>query len=222
MLDDLQRYAKRIGVSLTDEQVASMRTYWQAVLETNRHTNLTRITDDRDATLKHFVDSLTVLRTGLFAEGARVVDVGSGAGFPGVPLKIARPDLRIVFVDATLKRVRFLQSVIEKHNWADAQAVHGRAEDFGREKGWAGTFDVAVARAVAKLDVLAGWCLPFVRDGGHFIAMKGPDVDDELKSAGKAFRQVGGCLVRVDKLALPDGAGERSIVIVRRRTGTKG
>lgn len=125
MLADLQRYAERVGVSLTDEQVAAMREYWQAVLETNRHTNLTRITDDRDATLKHFVDSLTVLKTGLFSEGASVVDVGSGAGFPGVPLKIARPDLRVTFVDATLKRVRFLQSVIDMFGWDDVQAVHG-------------------------------------------------------------------------------------------------
>lgn len=219
MLADLQRYAERVGVSLTDEQVAAMREYWRAVLETNRHTNLTRITDDRDATLKHFVDSLTVLKTGLFSEGASVVDVGSGAGFPGVPLKIARPDLRVTFVDATLKRVRFLQSVIDMFGWDDVQAVHGRAEDVGRQNGWARAFDVAIARAVAKLDVLAGWCLPFVRDGGHFIAMKGPDVDEELKSASKAFRAAGGRLVRVDKLALPDGAGERSIVIVGRRPG---
>src|SRR5690606_26572411 len=111
-------------------------------------------------TLKHFVDSLTVLKTGVFERGARVVDVGSGAGFPGVPLKIARPDLSMVLLDATLKRVRFLQAVIERLGLEGMEAVHGRAEELGRRPGWAGSFDVAVARAVARLDVLVRWCMP--------------------------------------------------------------
>lgn len=216
MLTGLERYAEQVGVVLSEMQAAAMRKYWRAVLETNRLTNLTRITDDKDATLKHFVDSLTLLRTGVFVERATVVDVGSGAGFPGVPLKIARPDLRVVFVDATLKRVRFLQSVVELLDLQDAEAVHGRAERLAREEEWAMRFDVAVARAVAKLDVLVRWCLPLVRPGGHFLAMKGPDVEEELAAAGKALRAAGGQVLGVEKLELPEGAGRRSIVVVRR------
>lgn len=222
MLARLPRYAEAIGVPLDDDQMEEMRTYWRAVLDTNRHTNLTRIIDDRDATLKHFIDSLTVLRTGVFQGGARVVDVGSGAGFPGVPLKIARPDLHLTLVDATLKRVRFLQSVIEKLGWSEAAAVHGRAEDLGRRAPFRAAFDVAVARAVAKLDVLTNWCLPFVRAGGHFIAMKGPDVDDELRVADAALARAGGRLVRVEKLRLPEGAGERSLIVVQREKSSEG
>lgn len=219
MLDGLQRYADSIGVVLTDDQVEMMRTYWQAVVVTNRHTNLTRITDDREATLKHFVDSLTLLGTGAFQPGARVVDVGSGAGFPGVPLKIARPDIRVTFIDATLKRVRFLQSVIKMLHWSDAEVFHGRVEELGRRPPLVGTFDVAVARAVAKLEVLVGWCLPLVRPGGYFIAMKGPRVDQELRAARQAMASTGAELVRVHTLALPEGAGDRTIIVVRQRAG---
>src|SRR5690606_27339939 len=129
MLEGLEQYAREFGVELSPAQGAALRAYWRMVLETNRYTNLTRITEDRDATLKHFVDSLTVLKTGVFERGARVVDVGSGAGFPGVPLKIARPDLSMVLLDATLKRVRFLQAVIERLGLEGVEAIHGRAEE---------------------------------------------------------------------------------------------
>lgn len=222
MLTELPRFAEAIGVPLDDDRMEAMRTYWRAVLDTNRHTNLTRITDDRDATLKHFLDSLTVLRTNVFHDGARVVDVGSGAGFPGVPLKIARPDLHVTLVDATLKRVRFLQTVIEQLGWSDTVAVHGRAEELGRRAPFQAAFDVAVARAVAKLDVLTNWCLPLVRTGGHFIAMKGPDVDDELRAAESALSQAGGRVVRVEKFRLPEGAGKRSLIVVQRVNPAEG
>lgn len=222
MLNDLPRYAADIGVALDDGQMEAMRTYWRAVLETNRHTNLTRITEDHDAVVKHFVDSLTLLGTNLFDDGARVVDVGSGAGFPGVPLKIARPDLRITFVDSTLKRVRFLQSVIDLLGWSEAKAIHGRAEEVGKKPPFRAFFDVAVARAVAKLEVLANWCLPLLRPGGHFLAMKGPDIDDELRAAKWAIGNAGGEVVDVVKLSLPEGAGDRTIVILRRRSERRG
>ncbi|MFS8524299.1 MAG: 16S rRNA (guanine(527)-N(7))-methyltransferase RsmG [Limnochordales bacterium] len=216
MLEGLQQYAAQIGVPLSDEQAQAMRTYWAAVLETNRHTNLTRITDDKEATLKHFIDSLSVLPTGVFGPGARVADVGTGAGFPGVPLKIARPDLQLVLIDSTLKRVRFLRSVIRLLGWDDVEAVHARAEALAADPKWAGTFDLVVARAVAKLDALANWCLPLLRPGGRLVAMKGPDVAEELKEAAGALAAGGGRLVKVERLALPEGAGRRSIVIVER------
>lgn len=216
MLEGLEQYAREFGVELSPAQGAALRAYWRMVLETNRHTNLTRITEDRDATLKHFVDSLTVLKTGVFERGARVVDVGSGAGFPGVPLKIARPDLSMVLLDATLKRVRFLQAVIERLGLEGMEAVHGRAEELGRRPGWAGSFDVAVARAVARLDVLVRWCMPLVKPNGCLLAMKGPDVEEELAAAERALRAARARVVRVERLALPKGAGQRNIVVVEK------
>jgi len=216
MLEGLEQYAREFGVELSPAQGAALRAYWRMVLETNRYTNLTRITEDRDATLKHFVDSLTVLKTGVFERGARVVDVGSGAGFPGVPLKIARPDLSMVLLDATLKRVRFLQAVIERLGLEGMEAVHGRAEELGRRPGWAGSFDVAVARAVARLDVLVRWCMPLVKPNGCLLAMKGPDVEEELAAAERALRAARARVVRVERLALPEGAGQRNIVVVEK------
>ncbi len=124
-----------------------------------------------------------------------------------MPLKIARPDLQVTFIDATLKRVRFLKSVIDFMGWRDAEAVHGRAEEVGRRAAWSGAFDVVVARAVAKLATLGNWCLPLVRPGGHFVAMKGPDVERELKEARSSMAAAGGRVLRVDRLALPEGAG---------------
>lgn len=214
MLHGLERLSGRIGVDLAEEAGRLMRRYWKLVLETNEHTNLTRITEDREAVLKHFVDSLTLLRTGLISPGARVVDVGSGAGFPGIPLKIARPDIGLLLVDSTLKRVRFVQEAAAALALKDVEALHGRAEKIGTDPGRAGTFDVATARAVARLDRLAGWCLPFVKPGGHFIAMKGPDVEEEVSDAEGALRAAGGRVAKLERLALPEGAGERTLVIV--------
>src|SRR5690606_25176595 len=132
VLVGLEEYCREAGIELGEAAADGMRAYWRMVLAANERMNLTRITGDLDAVLKHFVDSLTVLLTGLFSVGARVVDVGTGAGFPGVPLKLARPDLRVVLVDATLKRVRFLETVIGHFGWRDVQAVHARAEMLAR------------------------------------------------------------------------------------------
>src|SRR5690606_35853261 len=187
VLVGLEEYCREAGIELGEAAADGMRAYWRMVLAANERMNLTRITGDLDAVLKHFVDSLTVLLTGLFSVGARVVDVGTGAGFPGVPLKLARPDLRVVLVDATLKRVRFLETVIGHFGWRDVQAVHARAEMLARDPETAGTFDVAVARAVASLDKVVTWSVPLVRPGGHLVAMKGPEVEDELAGAERAL-----------------------------------
>lgn len=216
MLTNLDRWSKEIGIVLTDEQIERMRRFWELVLETNRHTNLTRITDDDDATLKHFVDSLTVLNTGTIGDKARVIDIGTGAGFPGIPLKIVRPDIRLTLLDSTLKRVRFLQGVIEEMGWDDVQAIHGRAEQYAKGTGLTGAFDVAVARAVARLPRLVSFCMPYVRRSGHFVAMKGPEVEDEVKESATAFAEIGAKVVKVQRLDLPEDAGRRSLIIIQR------
>jgi len=216
VLIGLEEHCRELGLELSPGAADGMREYWRMVLAANERMNLTRITSDEEATVKHFVDSLTVLLTGVFTPGVRVVDVGTGAGFPGVPLKLARPDLRLVLLDATLKRVRFLQEVVAHFGWADVEAVHGRAEELARRPGWAGAFDVVTARAVAQLDKLVTWCVPLLRPGGHLVAMKGPDVDAELKAAGKALKRLGARVAAVERLVLPKGAGRRSLVVVER------
>lgn len=217
MLEGLESWSDAMGIHLPEGAGEGMRSFWRLVLETNKHTNLTRITDDRDAVFKHFIDSLTVLQTGLVAPDSRVVDVGTGAGFPGIPLKIARPNLRLTLIDSTLKRVRFLQEVVKAMGWRDVEAVHGRAERLGRDKPWTGRFDVAVARAVARLDRLGPLCLPFVRPGGYFIAMKGPDMDEELRQGEAALKNAGGRVVDVVELQLPEGMGRRTLVVVAKQ-----
>lgn len=219
MLHGLEQWSRAVGVSLEEDQAAAMRSFWALVLETNAHTNLTRITDDEDATLKHFVDSLSVLQTDVFTTNARVADVGTGAGFPGVPLKIVRPDLRLTLIDSTLKRVRFLQSVVQTMGLTDVQAMHARSEQLGKDEGFAGTFDVVVARAVARLERLLPLCLPLLRKGGYLVAMKGPDVEEEVRSADSALRQGGGAVKKLHRLQLPEGAGDRTLIIVEKRRG---
>lgn len=216
MLQRLEQWSAQIGMKLEQSQIEAMQRFWRLVLETNEHTNLTRITEDEAATLKHFVDSLTVLRTGIVGEGARLVDIGTGAGFPGIPLKIVRPDLRLTLIDSTLKRVRFLDNVIDTMSLKHAEAVHGRAEQLGTTKPLTGAFDVAVARAVARLPRLASLCLPFVRPGGYFVAMKGPDVNDEVVEAEAVLTDAGATVEAVEQFALPADAGRRSLVVIRK------
>lgn len=219
MLHGLEQWSRVVGVSLDEEQAAAMRTFWALVLDTNAHTNLTRITDDEDATLKHFVDSLSVLQTDVFTADARVADVGTGAGFPGVPLKIVRPDLQLTLIDSTLKRVRFLESVVEAMGLTDVQAIHARSERLGRDRAFAGTFDVVVARAVARLERLLPLCLPLLRKGGRLVAMKGPDVEEEVRSARSALRKGGGAVEALHRLELPEGAGDRTLIVVEKQRG---
>lgn len=216
VLLELEQCCREAGIELTQDAADGMRAFWRMVLAANERINLTRITGDEEATLKHFVDSLTVLLTGRFAPGARVVDVGTGAGFPGIPLKLACPELQVLLVDATLKRVRFLETVIGHFGWGDVRAVHARAEDLARDRETAGQFDVAVARAVASLDKLVVWCLPLVSPQGHLVAMKGPDVEGELAAAEKVLRRMRAQILEVRRLELPRGAGRRTLVVVER------
>lgn len=216
MLQRLGEWSEDVGVALDKEPLAAMRQFWRFVLDTNRHTNLTRITDDEAATLKHFVDSLTVLKTGVIGRGARLADIGTGAGFPGIPLKIARPDLRVTLIDSTLKRVRFLDEVIDSFGWNDVTAVHARAEQLVNNPKFTRKFDVVVARAVARLPRLVPLCMPFVRPGGCFVAMKGPDIEQETEEAKRELREAKATVESAHQFALPAGAGERTLVVIRR------
>lgn len=206
--------AKAFDLPLTQEQAAQFSTYAETLVEWNKVMNLTAITDPQEIIVKHFLDSLLLFRACSLPENASLIDVGTGAGFPGLPAKIYRPDLRVTLLDSLQKRLNFLEAVCEKTG-AEAKRIHARAEDAGREPALRKSYDAACARAVAALPVLCEYCLPFVRVGGCFIAMKGPGLEEELQAADRAIRTLGGKLESTAAFTLPDGS-ERRIAVIRK------
>lgn len=210
--------AKQIGVKVTPAQAERFEKYLSLLLEWNEKINLTAITDPEEVVEKHFVDSLTLLSHCAIKEGAKVVDVGTGAGFPGVPLKIMRPDIHLILLDGLNKRLNFLGEVCSALD-IQAERVHKRAEEAGLDRALRENCDVAVARAVAPLNILCEYCLPLVKMKGCFIAMKGPGAEEELEQAQNALDVLGGTEVKLTPLSLPT-AGERNLVIVRKKKFT--
>ena len=198
----LREYCAPYGVALDEAACEKFDRYAQLLVEWNEKMNLTAITKPEDIVLKHFADSLTALPLLPQKQGISLIDVGTGAGFPGIPLAIARPDIRLTLLDSLNKRLIFLQEVCHELGIA-AQTVHARAEEGGRKPELRERFDVATARAVAALPVLSEYCLPFVKKGGCFIAMKGPESDAECHAAAKAIPLLGGEAPRVHALLLP-------------------
>ncbi len=216
--EQLTAQAKQIGVKVTAAQAESFQTYLELLLEWNEKINLTAITDPGEVVEKHFVDSLTLLAHCEIKQGAKVIDVGTGAGFPGVPLKILRPDLQLTLLDGLNKRLKFLEAVCGALG-IQAERVHKRAEEAGLDHAMRESCDLAVARAVAPLNVLAEYCLPLVKMKGLFVAMKGPGAQAELDQAEHALEVLGGTDVTLVPLTLPT-AGERNLVVVRKKAFT--
>lgn len=203
--------AKKTGVSLNEKQAEQFLTYYNLLVEWNEKMNLTAITEFEEVVEKHFADSLTCMKTGVFKEGMKVIDVGCGAGFPSIPLEIAMPELEFTLVDSLNKRIGFLDCVIEKLGLENITTVHSRAEDSGRSE-LRDSFDVCVARAVASLPVLCELCLPHVKPGGVFIAMKGSSAKDEVEISENAIKQLGGKLESVENSGI-EGFEHYNIVI---------
>ena len=216
----LRGAANALGVELFPAQTDAFQKYMKLLLDWNKKMNLTAITEPRDVVIKHFADSLTVLTAVELKRGARVIDVGTGAGFPGIPLRIAREDLQMTLLDSQQKRLDFLQEVCKKIR-ITADTVHARAEEAGREKAYRMKFDLAVSRAVAPLNVLCEYCMPFVRMGGVFVAMKGPGAQEEIEQAHKAIQELGCELVESKKMMLIDGS-QRILVVCQRTKGLSG
>ena len=211
--------AKDYGLTLTETDVGAFRLYYTLLEKKNRVINLTAITAEREVAQLHFLDNLALLTLYNFV-GKTVIDVGSGAGFPGLPLKIAEPSLRLTLLDAQLKRVAFLEELRDALALTDVECVQMRAEEAARLSRYRDSFDVAVSRAVAHLNALAELCLPFVMVGGVFIAMKGADSDDEIREAENAFNLLGASLERVTDYKIPGTNVTHRAVIVRKNTTT--
>ena len=216
--DELIIQAKKIDVILDEEQIQKFYKYMELLLEWNEKINLTAIVEPRDVILKHFVDSLTICKE--LQKNKTLADIGTGAGFPGIPVKILRPDLDITLIDSLNKRVNFLTMVIEALKLEKIIALHGRIEDFGKNKKYREKFDYVTSRAVANLSTLSEYMIPLVKIGGKCICMKGSNIDEELKNAEKAIKILGGKIEKVDTFLLPDNDMGRNIILIKKEKAT--
>ena len=210
------------NIDLTEKQKKQFQLYFEDLIETKMHVNLTRITEEKDVYLKHFYDSITPLFEfgDVFKENMTLCDVGAGAGFPSIPIKIIMPSLKITIVDSLAKRLTFLKGLVEKLGLSDVELVHGRAEDVGQNSKYREKFDLVTARAVANMTVLSEYCLPLVKKDGYFIALKGPKAEDELKTGQKALSVLGGKLIKDKELTLPNSDEERTLVLIKKIKNT--
>ncbi|MBD5429583.1 16S rRNA (guanine(527)-N(7))-methyltransferase RsmG [Lactobacillus sp.] len=210
------------GYELSEKQKQQFEIYYQELVAVNEKVNLTRITDKDEVYAKHFYDSVTPLLVfgDLFKGDKTLCDVGAGAGFPSLPMKILQPELKITIIDSLGKRLKFLENLITKLDLNNVTLVHARAEDAGQDKKLREKFDLTTARAVARMSVLSEYCLPFVKTGGYMVALKGPKAQDELKDATQALKTLGGKVERVEELTLPDSDDERTLIVIKKIAST--
>lgn len=216
--ETMKQKAASFCVNLNEEQLLQLDQYAEMLVDWNTRMNLTGITDSEGIMTRHFEDSLSLLAYAQIPEGAKVIDVGTGAGFPGVVLKIARPDIQLTLLDSLQKRLLFLDAVVHQIH-VEARIAHMRAEEGSRIPKMREQYDIACARAVANLRELAEYCLPYVKGKGYFVSMKGPDVAEEVASARNAIDKLGGKLVGLHEFSISDGS-KRSIIVVKKMKQT--
>ncbi len=218
MKDLVKKACADIGINLSDSQAEKFEKYYKLLIEWNEKINLTRIVEPEEVAVKHFADSLALTKYFDIPENASLIDVGTGAGFPGIPLKIFREDIKLTLLDSLNKRLNFLDTVAEEIG-IDVNTVHSRAEDAGKDVAQRESYDIAISRAVARLNTLCEYCIPLVKVGGSFIAMKAADYKEELKEAENAVEMLGGEVVSVNEFNL-EGAGERALIVINKKENT--
>lgn len=216
--DLLKENAASLGIELDDEAVARFDRLAELLIEQNKTMNLTAITDPDEVVIKHFADSISLFKAVNPDNGAKILDLGTGAGFPGIPLLITRPDINLTMVDSTAKKLRYVAQTVETLG-LEAETLHARAEEAGKDPEYREQYDIVCSRAVAALNVLSEYCLPFVKVGGVFIAMKSAKAEEEIADAKKALGILGGKIIDKITFTLSDG-GERTLIVIKKISQT--
>lgn len=216
----LNEQMQGLGIELTEIQINQFIRYYEMLIEWNKMVNLTAITDYKEVAIKHFVDSVSLVKIEELDEEKRILDIGTGAGFPAIPLKIVFPNLKITMIDSLNKRIKFLDAVIEELELDDIEALHGRAEDFAKDSEHREQYDIVVSRAVANLATLCEYCLPYVKIGGRFVSYKSEKISEESKEASKAIKLLGGKFERQVDYMLPDSEFYRNLYVIKKIEAT--
>lgn len=222
-IDVLIKGLDELDIKLESKSIEDFRLYKELLKKWNEKINITAIKQDNEIDIKHFLDSLTIFKTGYIKDGFKIIDIGTGGGFPGIPIKIANKSTEVVLLDSLNKRIKFLTEVINKTNLDNIKAIHGRAEDYGRDEEYREKFDLAVSRAVAPLNILLEYCLPFVKVGGYFIAMKGPQINNEVEESKKSLDLIGGIIEDRFDIKLPFSDITHKLLVIKKisKTPTK-
>lgn len=211
---------KMISVELTNKQVSQFIKFYEMLVEWNKVMNLTGITEYDEVVMKHFVDSLSIVKVNGFDNVTSIIDVGTGAGFPGIPLKIVFPEIKITLLDSLNKRIKFLNAVIDELELENIETIHGRAEDFSKKEDYREQYDLCVSRAVANLATLSEYCLPYVKEDGYFLPYKSGDIKEEAANSKKAVKILGGNIEDIISFEIPDTDMARTILKIHKTKAT--
>lgn len=220
MVDFLKEYIQKIGIELSQDKIDKLIKYYELLVEKNKVMNLTAITEYKDVVIKHFADSLSIIKAVNMSEVTDIIDIGTGAGFPGMVLKIVFPDVKITLLDSLNKRVNFLNEVITELQLKDINAIHGRAEDYAHNDTYREKYDLCVSRAVANLSTLSEYCIPYVKVGGKFVSYKAGECEEEINLAKKAVNMLGGKIEETVDFILPETDISRTFVVIDKLRNT--
>lgn len=220
MVDFLNEYIQKIGIELSQDKIDKLIKYYELLVEKNKVMNLTAIIEYKDVVIKHFADSISIIKAVNMSEVTNIIDIGTGAGFPGMVLKIVFPDVKITLLDSLNKRVNFLNEVITELQLKDINAIHGRAEDYAHNDTYREKYDLCVSRAVANLSTLSEYCIPYVKVGGKFVSYKAGECEEEINNAKKAVNMLGGKIEDTVDFILPETDISRTFVIIDKLRNT--
>lgn len=224
-MNRLKEICNRININVSDKQIEKFNLYYEMLIEKNKVMNLTAITEKEDVIIKHFLDSIAIIpylkeKNILVEKDFKIIDIGTGAGFPGIPLKIMLPEYQFTLLDSLNKRVGFLNEVINELSLDNIEAIHGRAEDIASDKMYRENYNLCVSRAVANLSTLSEYCLPFVKKDGYFISYKAGDSEEEINKSKNAIKLLGGKINKVEDFVLPETDANRVFVMIKKISNT--
>ncbi|MEG1067441.1 MAG: 16S rRNA (guanine(527)-N(7))-methyltransferase RsmG [Anaerovoracaceae bacterium] len=215
-MNELRSALNQLNINYEEETIEKFNQYMEEVLEWNEKVNLTAITDRVEFVKKHYIDSISCVQFDEYKDAKKIIDVGTGAGFPGVPLALLSPDKEFLLMDSLNKKIKIVDEICQKVGIANVKVLHGRAEEVAMKKEYREQFDMCVVRAVANLTVLSEYCLPFIKLGGYMLAYKGPDSDNEIQSASKAIKVLGGEIVKIEKVKLDNFLVDHRILFIKK------